>query len=101
MRALLGDVPDEHHRGAAGLGEPHELRRALAQLATRARRWWRRCRAARLDRVHHQQRGLALRGQREDGVQVRLRDDCEPLGRRSPSRCARSATWATDSSPLA
>ena len=35
---FLGDVTDQQHRGAAGLGEAHQFRRALAQLRDGARR---------------------------------------------------------------
>ena len=34
-RALLGDMADEDHRGRAGLGQLHELRRALPHLCHR------------------------------------------------------------------
>ena len=36
--AALRDVPDDEHRGAALLGEPHEARGALAHLPDVARR---------------------------------------------------------------
>ena len=51
QRAVLGDMADEHHAGAADLGMARELRRAFAHLRHRARRRGQLLGVQRLDRI--------------------------------------------------
>ena len=101
-RAFLGDVADEDDRGGRGLGKADQLRRAFPQLRDRA--------GAGGDRARLHASGSSLRpaaprcrpaGLIEDGLQVRLAPAPRERPRRCRSRRARSATCATDSSPLA
>ncbi len=52
---FLRDVPNQHHSGAAGLGEAHQLGGALAQLRDRARARSQGAELHGLDGIHHQQ----------------------------------------------
>ena len=66
-RSVLGDMTDQHHRGAAFLGEPDQFLRRGAYLADGARRAFDQVRMHRLDRIDHQQGGrTALAERRQD-----------------------------------
>ena len=98
--ALLGDVADDDHRRTGRLGKAHELRGAFAQLRYRTGGGLGGRRLHRLDRIDHQQRRAPLGAQRQDRLQLGLRDQPERAALRF-SRPARRFTCATDSSPLA
>ena len=69
---LLRHVPHEDHRYALALGEPHEPRRALANLPDSARRPRELGRVERLDRIHYHSPRPLLENGRLDNVHVRL-----------------------------
>ena len=97
QRALLGDVPDEHDRQVALLGDGHQLVGAAAHLDDRPGRRAERRLVHGLDRVDDDDRRLDL---------VDRAPRCEPstsrpatTGRVAPHRAARLATAPAGRSP--
>ncbi len=76
-RALLRDVADDEDGGARGLGESHELRGALPKLRNSARRRRDVGRLHRLNRIHDQQRSLAVTGEPANRLEVGLGNNCQ------------------------
>ena len=97
--AFLGHVADQQHRRARVLREPHQSRRRFAHLHGRTRRGFAQLGLHGLDRVDHEH--LRARGDRllDHRLDARLRGQAQARAASSPSRCAREATWRTDSSP--
>ena len=78
-RALLRHVADEEDGHVRRLRHSEERHRALPDLRDRARRGGDRLQVHRLDRVDHDERGLHLLDRAEDGVEVGLAQDEQPL----------------------
>ena len=98
-RALLGHVPDQDHRHAALLREPHQPARHLAHLPDRARAARHRRVVEHLHRVDDADVGALGVDRREHRVEVGLGHDRHLQRRRRRGAAARSLTWAADSSP--
>ena len=89
-RAVLGHVPDQHHRHAVGLGELHQAQRGLADLADAPGRPVELVGRDRLDGVHDEQPRRVGAGELDDPAHVRLGDDADALGGRAgrqPEAC--------------
>ena len=78
QRAVLGDVPDEQHRGVLRLGHAHQLARDLADLGDRARGARQVGGVQRLHRVDHAHVRALLLDRRDHRLQIGLGDHRDP-----------------------
>ena len=98
--AVLGDVADEDHGRAGGLGEADQRLGAAADLRDRAGRRFHRLGPHGLDRIDdRERRRAALRQGGDDVLDIGLGGELDRRACASPSRSARSRTCATASSP--
>ena len=82
-QALLGDVADQEHRGAAFLRVAHQTRGGLAHLGCRPRRRFARLGLHGLDRIDDEHLGRGGRGGIEYRLDARFREQPQ-AGRREP-----------------
>ena len=98
--AILGDMPDDEERRSARLGEADQRLSRASDLAYRARRGFDRVAPHGLDRIDdHEFRRVAGAQSRDDILDQGLGRKLHRRACASPSRAARSRTWAVDSSP--
>ena len=94
-RAILGDVPDDDHRGSALLGKAHQGRCALAQLLRGSGARFHGAGLHGLDRIDQQQRRPLLVAQRQNRFERTVADQAEVRRTQLQALRAlrRSAAW--------
>jgi hypothetical protein len=98
--AFARDMADQEYGRAGRLGESHQARRGFTQLRHRAGRAIETADGHRLDRVDDEHFCACLGDVLEDALDRSLGDQVS-LPASTARRRARSATWRTDSSPVA